>query len=510
MIEPGKVFDASRLPLPLRLETDLCVVGSGAGGAMVAMVAAEAGLEVLLLEAGELVGWKEMTQREEQMFPRLFWDGASRTTEDKAVKIHQGKGVGGSTLHNLNLCKRIPAAIFERWASERGLAHLPWSRWESLYSEVEALLGVSEVPREQWNRHNHLLEEGCQALGWRGGSLRHNRSGCLGSGFCELGCAYDAKNNAARVLLPRVLAAGGEVLTLCQAVRVEHRGGKVRGVRAVAVEPHSRRPLGEVEVSAKRVCLSASATGTAALLLRSGVPDPSGETGNCLRIHPAVVAAGDFEEEVRAWQGIPQAYECTELLELEQPTGHRAWVLPAFAHPVGAATMVPGQGQEHRELMKRYAHLAVFTAMIHDRTQGRVRPRGELGLSIDYWPSEEDRRELSLGLWGCAKLLFAAGARRVFIPTFPGRVLERGDSPEWLRELPIERGRIDLVAVHPMSSVPMGDDPQQAAVDSQGRHHHLEGLFVADASLFPTSIGGPPQLSVYAIGLQVGRVIARG
>lgn len=502
------IFDTSRLALPLRLRTELCVIGSGAGGAMAAMVAAEAGLSVLVLEAGEFLTPAEMSQREERQFPRLFWEGGGRTTRDRGVKIHQGRGVGGSTLHNLNLCKRIPPAILSRWRADRGLSSLPPERWAALYDEVEALLSVSAVPEEGWNRHNRLLQQGCEALGWRGGGLRHNRSGCLGSGFCELGCAYDAKNNAAKVLIPRAVKAGAEVLTLCQATRLLHEGGRVKGVEAVAIDPVTRRPLGRVEIEATRVCLSASATATAALLLRSGVPDPGGETGRGLRVHPAVVAAGDFDEEIRAWQGIPQTYECTEFLQLEEEDGHRAWIVPAFAHPLGTATMVPGHGDFHLGLMRRYPNLAVLTAMIHDLTPGTVKPDGELGLSIDLWPDEGDRAELSLGLWASAKLLFAAGARRVLVPTATPVLLERGDSLEFLRSLPIERGSIDLVAVHPMATVPMGDDPERAAVDSDGRHHHLHGLFVADGSLFPSSIGVPPQLSIYALGLHVGRAIA--
>ena len=168
---------------------------------MAAMIAAEAGLSVVVLEAGEFLTPADMVQREEVMLPRLYWDAGGRTTADRAVKIHQGRGVGGSTLHNLNLCKRIPPSIRERWARERKLDHLGPAVWDALYTEVEALLSVSTVPPERWNRHNRILEEGCKALGWKGGGLSHNRSGCLGSGFCEIGCAYDGKNNAAKVLV---------------------------------------------------------------------------------------------------------------------------------------------------------------------------------------------------------------------------------------------------------------------------------------------------------------------
>jgi choline dehydrogenase-like flavoprotein len=159
--------------------------------------------------------------------------------------------------------------------------------------------------------------------------------------------------------------------------------------------------------------------------------------------------------------------------------------------------------------MKRYDHLAVFTAMVHDSTVGRVRPDGDLGLSIEYWPNEGDRRELLHGVASCVRLLFAAGARRVLLPTHPPRVYERGMSFEDIEALDLVPGLFDITSVHPMGSVPMGDVPS-AAVSSEGKHHHLRGLFIADGSLFPSSIGVPPQLSIYALGLHVGRAVLRG
>ena len=511
------IFDASTLSRPLRLEAELCVVGSGAGGMAAATAAAEAGMKVVVLEAGAFVPPEAMTQREEQMLPQLLVANGGQTSADRRVRIHQGRSVGGSTVHNINLCARIPAPIRREWARVSGLEHLPEERWSALYNEVEALLSVSPVEEARWNRHNRLLAEGAEALGWRHGGLRHNRTGCQASGFCLLGCAYDAKNNAAKVLLPRLIAAGGQVISRCQAVTIEHRRGAVTGVSALALDPVLRRPVGRVEVVAPRVCASASATGTAALLIRSGVPDPSGLTGRTLRVHPAPVAAGEFDEPVRAWQGIPQTVECTEFLDFERAhpeqgppsdePGHRSWIVPAFAHPVGTASMVPGLGAEHRRLMEAYERLAVFTPMVHDRTAGRVRPRGDLGLRIDYEPDESDRREVAFGVVACARLLFAAGARRVYVPAGGLRVLERGEDLDAV-EGAIVRDLPELTAVHPMSSVPMGDDPARAPVGSDGQHHHLAGLWVGDGSLFPTSIGVPPQISIYAMGLHVGRGIS--
>jgi choline dehydrogenase-like flavoprotein len=505
------IHDARALRPGGRITCDLCVIGSGPGGATVAALAAEAGLKVVVLEPGDYITPGQMNQREEQMLPRLLWQAGARMSTDHGTRIHQGKGVGGSSLHNLNLCKRVPPELLERWHRDRHLEHLPPAAWGPLYDEAERLLSVTSVPAEAWNRHNRILQAGTEALGWRGGGLAHNRTGCLGSGFCELGCAFDAKNNAAKVFIPRLMKAGGSVVTHAQAVRLDTRDGRVRGVSAVIVDAADPQAVGTLEIVAPRVCVSASATGTPALLLRSGLMDPGGETGRRLHLHPAVVVAGDFDEPVRAWEGIPQTYECTEQLDFAEGSDKRLWIVPAFGHPMGVATMLPGHGEAHAALMARFAHMAVLVAMLHDETNGRVDPDGDLGLTIDYRPTPPDRRSLAEGLVHGARLLFAAGARRVIVPMFPSRILDRPEQAAALAEVSIDPGTISLSAVHPMASVPMGDDPRVAAVDSRGRHHQVEGLWISDGSLFPTSIGGPPQLSIYALGLHVGRqIVAAG
>ncbi len=483
------------------LKVDLCVVGSGPGGATAAMVAAASGQDVLILEAGELVTPARSTQREEEMYPRLFWGSGGQSTADRQTRVLQGHGLGGSSLHNLNLCKRIDERLLSRWHTDRKLDALSPSTWRSLYAEVEALLSVKDVPVSARNRHNELLAAGCATLGWRGGPLRHNRTGCVGSGFCELGCAFDAKNNALKVCLSRFLRDGGRALTGAQALRLHVGGGRVRGVQVAAVDRPGGTVLHTFEVAADRVCLAGSATGTPALLLRSEVPDASGSTGRTLRLHPAVVAAGEFDEPVSAFEGIPQSYECTELIE------RRLWIVPTFGHPMGVATLLPGLGSRHAELMRRLPHFAAFGAMLHDRTAGTVSSDGELGWKVDYDLETEDREDLSRGLIALTRLLFAAGARRVILPFHEPLTLERGAPLPDPATLDLRPGRITLGAVHPMGSVAASDDPNLGAVDSRGRHHAVRGLYVADGSLFPTSTGGPPQLSIYALGLHVGRVI---
>lgn len=506
------IYDARDLPAGAVLRAEVCVIGAGAGGSAAAMVMAEAGLDVLVVEAGGFYSPDDMTQREDQMFPKLYWDSAGRTSADRRVRIHQGKGVGGSTLHNLNLCKRIDPALLGAWQRDHALGHLPLARWQALYAQVEQLIGVSAVPTEQWNRANRLLQQACASLGWRGAGLQHNRSGCVGSGFCEIGCAFDAKNNAAKVMLPRIIAAQGRVLSCAQAVRLRLDGRRVTGVELRAVDPISGDGGQRLRIDAQAVVLAASATATPALLLRSEVADPSQLTGQTLRIHPAVVAAGEFAEPVQAWRGIPQTFECSEFLRFGDDAGRpgeprRLWIVPAFGHPMGLATMLPGVAAVHRDAMLRYERLAVLTAMLHDETRGRVAPDGDLGLRIDYQPSAADQAELRQGSQRIAQLLFAAGAQRVWIPQ--REPLQLASVAELPRAAAIDLGFSQLTAVHPMASCPMSDDPQRGPVDSRGRHHAADGLWIADGSLFPTSIGGPPQLSIYALGLHVGAAVVR-
>lgn len=512
------IFNAADLSLPLHLKADLCVIGSGAGGATAATIAAEAGMSVILLEAGPFIPPAQMNQRESEMFPELLYANGSQTNADRSCTIVQGRALGGSTVHNINLCKRIPDAILNAWLRDGRLEHLPLKAWHALYDEVERLLSVSEITAAQRNQHNQLLRAGIEKLGWRGAPLRHNRTGCIGSGFCEVGCAYDAKNNVTKVLLPRAVDAGAQILTHCRAVRVRHSKGRAQGVEAVALDPRTRKPVGNITIDAPQVCVAGSATGTPAILLRSKLPGPAGQIGDTLRIHPALVAAGIFEEPVRAWKGIPQSWECTEFLDFEAahpapgappaPTGVRNWIITAFAHPVATATMLPGWGQAHRALMQHYDHLAVFTNMIHDVSLGKVRPSGDLDLKIHWQPNQADRQELLFGLERIVELLFAAGAREVVVPTDPPRRVNPGDSLDFIAHIDLERAEMGITAVHPMGTVPMDDDPARAAVDSRGKFHRLDGLWVADGSLFPTSIGVPPQVSIYAMGLHVGRNIA--
>ncbi|MCB9766042.1 MAG: GMC family oxidoreductase [Alphaproteobacteria bacterium] len=486
---------------PLRLEARVVVVGSGAGGAAAADRLAAAGVDVLVLEMGRQEAPATFTQREEQMFPRLFQDAGGRTTLDGAITVLQGKGVGGSTLHNLNLCKRVEPELLDRWASDRGLPELP-QRLSAAYEAVEQDLSVGPVPEAMINRNNQLFRAGAQALGWANGPLKHNRVGCIGSGFCELGCAYNAKMNAARVLLPRAVAAGARVVTGVRVERVRHRFGRAVGVRGVTAQGHP------VTVDARHVVLAASATGSPALLVASGLRDRWGQVGAHLHIHPGGTVGALFEQPVRGWQGIPQSWECTQLLHPTDPA-RRVWLLPVFGHPVATAALLPGFGEAHTRLLSRFEHLAAATAMLHDYSAGRVSADRRGRPLIRYQVDAADRAAMAQGLAAAAQILLAAGAEVAVIPYARPAELRTQDEARQAADRAVRRLDPPLAAVHPMGSLRMGADPRTSACDGLGRLHGARRIWVADGSLMPSSTGGPPQLTIYALGRLVGEALVQ-
>lgn len=485
------------------LEADVVVVGTGAGGSVILRECSRAGLSVLGLEEGGYHTWRDFTQREEVMFPKLFQEGGGRLTLDRSVRVLQGRGIGGSTVHNTNLCKRTPDPILDLWADKYRVSGARPKDLEASFAAIEKALSVSAIPEDAVNPNNDALRRGASALGWKHGVLMHNRIGCQRSGFCELGCAYDAKQNALKVLLPEASAAGARLLSDVRVVRIVTKDGRATGVIAEAYG-ESGETLARYVVRAKVVVLAASAVGSAELVRASGLPDPHERAGRNLRMHPGAVVAGLFDHEIVGHQGIPQSVECTEHLSFEEGSPKRAWIIPAFAHPIGTAATLPGFGKDHMRAMRNYRKLAVLTAMLHDETAGEVGPRSRGGApNIRYEMIEADRAGLARGLVACARILFAAGAKEVTIPAVPP---VRLTSPRELDSLDTSFVRphgVPLSAVHPMGTLCMGDDPRTSVVSSRGEHHQVTSLFVADGSLFPTSLGGPPQISIYAFALHL-------
>ena len=491
-----------------RRTVDVVIAGAGAGGSMAARELSRRGLSVLVLEEGKDHHPSDFTQREDEMIPELFQELGGRRTDDLSILVLSGRGLGGSTVHNTNLCKPTAPEILAHWQDDLGIDGVGTRHLVPYFFEVERDLGVRPILERQVNLNNAAVRRGTERLGYRGGLLRHNRDDrCIGSGFCELGCAYDAKLNARRILIPEATAAGAVFITEARVERVVHDGVRATGLEAVTLDA-AGKPHGTLSVGARATCLAGSAVGSAALGLRSALPDPHQQLGTHLHIHPASLVAGRFSDRIDGWRGVPQSYECTEWLDLRPGSDRRVWLIPSFAHPIAAAAIMPGFGPMWMQQMRSFAHIAVLAAMVHDETQGRVYLDSDDRSRIAYEPNLADREQLALGAREAARVLLAAGAEEALVPALPAI---RVRSERALRAITADRflphdGKLN--AVHPMGTLRMGRRPEEGVTDERGRHFQLDGLYVSDGSLFPTSIGGPPQISIYAFAMKVARHLA--
>jgi choline dehydrogenase-like flavoprotein len=483
----------------LALSADVCVVGSGAGGAVVAALLAEAGRSVVVLEKGPYWTNADFTQREDEMLPRLFEEAGMRQTEGGGCSILQGRAVGGSTVHNLCYAFRTPEPILRVWREEHGLPSLTPEALAPSFARVEAGLRVKPIREDEINSLNRLLRAGAERLGWSGLVARHNREGCVRAGYCILGCSYGAKQSMLVTYVPRADAAGARIYAGAQAERIEAPGGRARRVIGRVVD-EAGAPRGALEVEARVVVLAAGAIASPDLLRRSGIGDPA-QVGSHLHLHPSVMAAGFFDEPIHAYRGIPQSYYVDEWIDLERDPHSGFVLMPIAGFPVLTAANLPGFGREHFAWMREFPKLGGVLALLHDQSEGSVESGDSLARPrIRYALDARDRARLTQGLRRCVELLFASGARRVLVPYASGPLaLERGDRLDEIERREVREGAIPLASTHPQSTCRMGGDPRTSVVDAVGHCHGVHGLFVADTSVFPTSLGAPPQITTAAM-----------
>ncbi len=490
----------------LRETADVCVIGSGAGGAVVAAELAEAGLSVVVLEQGHHWTAPDFTQREEEMLPRLFEEAGMRQTADGSVIVLQGRCVGGSTVHNLCYAFRTPDPILHLWREEHGLAGFGPDAMRASFERVERSLRVKPIREDEVNELNRIVRRGAEKLGYSGFVTRHNREGCVKSGYCLLGCSYDAKQSMLVTYVPRADAAGARIYADARAERIQVREGRVTGVSARSLD-RAGRPVGHVEVSARAVVLAAGAVASPDLMLRSGIGNRSGLVGRHLHLHPSVMVAGIFEDDFHPYRGIPQSYYVDEFIDLERDP-HSGYVLmPVTGFPVLTASNLPGFGREHFETMKAFARTAGLLVLLHDRSEGRVEPGSSPARPrISYRLRDDERHLLAEGLVHCCEILLAAGALRVVVPYLDGPlVLKPGDDLGAIERRGVRQGGVPIASTHPQSTCRMGGDPRTSVVGPFGESHEVAGLYVADMSVFPTSIGAPPQITTAALADRTAR-----
>jgi choline dehydrogenase-like flavoprotein len=338
-----------------------------------------------------------------------------------------------------------------------------------------------------------MLERGLQALGLASATIARNVSGCGDCGHCTLGCRRGAKCSTLRTYLADACARGAEILHGTEARTIETANGRVAGVVA-------RVPGGEIRVRAPLVALAGGALLSPALLLRSGIA--AAQAGRHLHLHPVSLSVGLYDEDLGGiWSGVPQSILGDAFAEVEGPYGFR--IECPQGYPGILAASFPWWGsRSHRERMSEARRVAPFIAIVRDRGEGRITVDRDGEPNIDYACGELERRLLTRAMVECARIHMAAGARGVFTLHTPPLVHEGGPIEPFLddiRKRGVVSNRVTLFSAHQMSSCRIGATAADSVADPDGRVRGTIGLYVTDASAFPSAAGVNPMLTVMAL-----------
>jgi choline dehydrogenase-like flavoprotein len=385
-----------------------------------------------------------------------------------------------------------------------------------VFERVERDVHARVVPDDAHSPNNRLLLDGARALGWRAGAVMINARGCVRSGFCGMGCRYDARQGTLATYVPRAVAAGARLIPDARAERIEvvgrgngstaierHAPSPLKRVTVSILDPRTRRPKRSISIEAPVVVLAAGAIGTPALLQRSGLG--GGGVGRFLRLHPTTAVFGLHDREVYAAAGIPQSVMCEEHLRRDA-NGYGYWIECPPMHPMLAAVAGSGFGVEHRAMMLEFPRTASLIALVRDgadreMSNGSVQvDRGER-VRIRYRLGPADTRHTIEAIESTARLHLAAGAREVVtLHTEPYRIRSERDLVA-MRSRALAPNDVALFSAHVNGTCRIGTDPRTSGATPDGERHGVRGLYICDGSLFPTAPGVNPQETIMALGL---------
>lgn len=453
-----KVLGGAHGARPEKMVCDVAIIGSGAGAGISAELLARAGLQVVIIEEGPLKSSSDFNQKEAEAYPALYQESAGRKTADKGVTILQGRCVGGSTTVNWTSSFRTPLDTLSYWQQKFALPDYTNDALAPYFQQAENRLNMGP-----WlvapNENNDLLRRGAARLGIPAAAIARNVKGCWNLGSCGMGCPTNAKQSMLVTTIPAALDLGATLLVETRAEQFELVNGRLRSVRCIAVKPNGapvESGVNATTIIAKHFVLAAGAINSAALLLRSNAPDPHGRLGGRTFLHPVVMSAAIMSQKVEVWAGAPQTIYTDHFMgtqPIDGPIGFKLEAPPL--HPVIFASTVFGYGQEQAAMLAQFPHTHVLLALLRDGFH------------------EE-----------------AAG----------GQVKLRGDgSPE------LDYPLTDFV----MAGCGLAGTEALGVTRPDGVHWQLDNLSIHDGSIFPTSIGANPQLSIYGIANRLAQGLVK-
>lgn len=493
-----KVIQAKDISKPsVTLNADVVVVGSGAGGAIAAYELAKKGKKVIVLEAGPYVPSDKFTEMMAISMGALYQDHGGQANANGDITILQGACVGGSTVVNAALCFRTPDYYLKLWDKEYGTANLTTEVLTPYFEKVEKNLQIHQNGSHETSPGAELINNGLKKLDLPPGIAKRNVKDCGLTGFCFAGCVSDRKQSMLVTYLPWAQAHGAAIHADTRVVQVLAKDGAASGVLAEVVDPATGKKKADLRVDAPMVVLAAGPVQTPILLQRSGLANSSGQVGKNFACHPTMSLTAEFDNPVDDFHGATHSLYMDKYT-LPEEGGYL--LLNAVQDPVEASFQVePGTGKPYMSYMNRYRNTIRLITLIHDKNVGEVTWKDGVK-HIHYSVDDEDFEAMKKGLKLNARVLFASGAKRIYIPTSQRLVIESIDQIDAVIDaLKNEPARYRYTSFHPQGTCRMGADPRRSVVNPRGETHDVKRLYVMDASVLPTSIGYNPSETVYAL-----------
>jgi choline dehydrogenase-like flavoprotein len=493
------------------LTCDAVVIGSGAGGGVVAAELSAAGKDVIVLEAGGYYNEADFNQLELDMMRKLYYQGGFAATADASIALIAGGCLGGGTVINYTTSFRTPDWLRDEWAGRYGLSAFASDEYTASMDAVYERLGVN-TNHSRVSARERVLERGLRRLGWHSDYMPRNVQGCTQDercGFCGYGCQIGAKQSTLKTYLMDAYHRRARIVVNCTVDRVVVEDGRAVGVRATVRQPDM--PAFTLIVRSRAVVGAAGAIGTPALLERSGMR--SAAVGRSLRLHPGVAVLGVFDESLRPWEGSLQAVYSDQWINLDGQY-HGVKLESGPMHPAILAHAIPWQDPtQYRRLMRLLPNMSVLAPLVRDHSGGRVTTRNGVP-RVDYRLGANDLADMRRGIQAAVQVMEAGGAREIFtgqsryVAYRPG---QPGGVEAFMNE--VDRsgygpGQMGYFSFHQMGSCRMGNDPATSVIGPDHEAHEVKGLFVADGSAFPSASGVNPMITIMAMAHRASRYIA--
>jgi choline dehydrogenase-like flavoprotein len=497
----GSFFDFADYPGSIKASCDVVVVGSGAGGAVVAKELAQKGLSIILVEEGALHTVETYNSKAYSAVVNMYRDGASTSTVGTpAIPTMLGKCVGGTTAINSATCFRTPEPILKKWRDELGLDHLTPQNLDPLFESIEKAINVTELSWDILGRTAQIVKQGADALGLNCQPLKHNVKNCRGCGVCQYGCPEGAKQSMDVTFVPEAARLGAKIFSCCRVTDLVVKNGRAAGVVGRIWNPATGKEHFDAYISAKKVVLACGTLLTPSLLMRAGLKNRN--IGRNLQIHPAGRVVAEMEERVEGWKGVSQG------VFVDDFASEGIMLEGIFVPPGLLLAGLPGTGFSHKEMALKIPYLAPFGVMIHDSTKGRVFHDLLQGKCLAaYQILQGDVDKFKKGIAFAAEIFFAAGAKRLYTGISKVPVLEGRKDVEKLLSTRVRPHHLEMMAFHPLGTCRMAADPARGVVGKDGQSFDLPGLYIADGSVVPSSLGVNPQITIMALAKMIAQSI---